>query len=166
MDAFLEEHPPPAAALEDPELAFNWIPPSYPNLDAPTRAVVIAWADEVLQHHQKSPSFCDSVRRGFVRYGQWPDHEGQFISYTHQELAARGRAIANAAAAKAKKAKKRRLSDREVLAKERAEVGVFLAEAAGYYGLDKIKMQQLEEVLTLDEVAAKVIDEATGGGAE
>jgi hypothetical protein len=41
-----------------------------------------------------------------------------------------------------------------------------LAEAAGYYGLDKIKMQQLEEVLTLDEVAAKVIDEATGGGAE
>ena len=64
------------------------------------------------------------------------------------------------------RSKKRRLSDREVLAKERAEVGVFLAEAAGYYGLDKIKMQQLEEVLTLDEVAAKVIDEATGGGAE
>ena len=130
------------------------------------KTVVIAWADEVLQHYQKSASFCDSVRRGFVRYGQWPDHEGQFISYTHQELAARGRAIANAAAAKTKKAKKRRLSDREVLAKERAEVGVFLAEAAGYYGLDKIKMQQLEEVLTLDEVAAKVIDEATGGGAE
>ena len=51
MDAFLEEHPPPAAALEDPELAFNWIPPSHPNLDAPTRAVVIAWADEVLQHY-------------------------------------------------------------------------------------------------------------------
>ena len=34
------------------------------------------------------------------------------------------------------------------------------------YGLDKIKMQQLEEALALDEVAAKVIDEATGGGAE
>jgi hypothetical protein len=45
-------------------------------------------------------------------------------------------------------------------------VGVFLAEASGYYGLDKIKLQQLEEVLALDEVAAKVIDEATGGGAE
>jgi hypothetical protein len=41
---------------------------------------------------------------------------------------------------------------------------VFLAEAAGFYGLDKIKMQELEEVLALDEVAAKVIDEATGGG--
>jgi hypothetical protein len=40
-------------------------------------------------------------------------------------------------------AKKRRLSDREGLAKERAEPGVFLAEASGYYGLDKIKMQRL-----------------------
>jgi hypothetical protein len=54
MVAFLEEHPPPSAALEDPELAMNWILPAYLNLDARTRAVVIAWADEVLRCYQKS----------------------------------------------------------------------------------------------------------------
>ena len=140
----------------------NWIPPAYPNLDAPTRAVVIAWAGEVLQHYQKSTSFCGSVRRGFVRYGlpgyglrasKWPGAGGAASSSptpTRSSPHARDqRAPGNAAAAKANKAKKRRLSDKEVLAKERAEVGVFLAEAAGYYGLDEIKMQQLEEVLTL-----------------
>jgi hypothetical protein len=93
------------------------------------------------------------VRCGLRATGKWPGAVGHFISYTDQELAARQRAPGNAAAAKANKAKKRRPSDKEVLVKERAEVGVFLAEAAGFYGPDKIKMQELEEVLALDKVS-------------
>ena len=114
----------------------------------------------MLQHYQGSEDFCESVRHGFVRYGQWPDADGKFASYTEQEVAVRERNAAGAAASKAKKAKKYDLSAKELLAKERAEVGVFLAEAGGLYGLDKLDMQMVGEVVTLDDVAAKVIDQA------
>ena len=76
----------------------------------------------------------------------------------------RERNAAGAAASKAKKAKKYDLSAKELLAKERAEVGVFLAEAGGLYGLDKLDMQMVGEVVTLDDVAAKVIDQAIDEG--
>ena len=62
------------------------------------------------------------------------------------------------AAAKVKKTKRKRETGAELKGKARAEVAVFLAEAGGMWGLDKLDMHAVEDVLSIDELALEVID--------
>ena len=57
-----------------------------------------------------------------------------------------------------KKTKRKRETDAELKGKARAEVAVFLAEAGGMWGLDKLDMHAVEDILSIDELALEVID--------
>jgi hypothetical protein len=141
LDEHLHEMDVPAGVLADPEQAWSWTPPAEAKIQAPTRAKVIVWTEDVWTHRQSNAAFCASVKAGFSRYGQAPsfsdDGTARFVSFTEQERESVERNALLRRQTLSKKAAKATCTAEERVENERAEVSSMLAHAGAFHALNK-----------------------------
>ena len=124
----------PQEIREDPEKAWKWTPSEDIKIPAPTRAQAIIWAEETLKKKQDCNLFSESLKNGFVRYGQAPTTRSfKFMSYTEQEAESveRRELVAKVKAdARTVKGKKKHAT---ALATDKLKASLLLAEVYGTY---------------------------------